>query len=167
MSEEVEYIEDDNYENARFATATFEILAEQIVDMIISGKLISVQCAEDISHGCVCVWSPIACEQIAAHIQSVIQPEEKDEPVVLIESAIKSRFGRIKSKIREIVEETGDPLMSHFIEAMPEEDAEFIKQIVRALVQDGVLRMKEDSIDHEYSYRKGRNWITNDKRGRE
>ena len=58
----------------RYATATFEILAEQIIDMIISAKLVTMQCAHDDSHGVVAVWSPAATEQIATHIQNVIQP---------------------------------------------------------------------------------------------
>ncbi len=45
----------------------FEI-AQEVIDLIISGQLLQPMCAEDAAHGCVVVWSSGAQEQIAAHL---------------------------------------------------------------------------------------------------
>ena len=59
----------------RPATATFAILAEQIMDMIISG-LIKTECVTAKDEPCLTVWASNSQEQIATHIQKVIQPEQ-------------------------------------------------------------------------------------------
>jgi len=60
--------------------------------------------------------------------------------------------------IKECVEKIGDPLMRQIItycERWPEDQ---VRRQVRAMVQQGVLRMKEDYTDHDWTYRKGRYW---------
>jgi hypothetical protein len=71
---EMENGETDMRDSTRFATATFEILAEQIMNMIMDG-LITSECVEDKDHGVMSIWSANSQEQIATHIQRVIQPE--------------------------------------------------------------------------------------------
>jgi hypothetical protein len=43
-------------------------VAQEVIDLIISGKLLHATCAEDANHGCVVVWSSGANEQIGAHL---------------------------------------------------------------------------------------------------
>jgi len=58
--------ESDDYEGARRATASFEILAEQMIDQIITSGLCHAECAENKEHGCIVVWSGGVVEQLAA-----------------------------------------------------------------------------------------------------
>jgi hypothetical protein len=43
-------------------------VAQEVIDLIISGTLLHATCAEDAAHGCVVVWSSGAQEQIGAHL---------------------------------------------------------------------------------------------------
>jgi hypothetical protein len=51
----------------------FTELGQKIIDMIISAKLISPQCATDADHGVVSVWSANADEQIGMLIKSTLR----------------------------------------------------------------------------------------------
>ena len=70
------------------------------------------------------------------------------------------RMRLLHQLIRECVEEIGDPLMKHIIKrTVPFGFTEALtKAIVLLMFQQGELRMKEDEIDHDWSYRRGRNW---------
>jgi hypothetical protein len=46
----------------------FALVADQIVNAIIVGKLLHAECSENKDHGCIVVWSSQAQEQIAALI---------------------------------------------------------------------------------------------------
>ena len=72
-----------------------------------------------------------------------------------IDTHIRHQFKKIQDGVKKVVEEKGDPSMSDFYKAI-DEDNGMIKEIVKALVQDSVLRMKEDSTEHDWTYRKGR-----------
>jgi len=63
----------------------------------------------------------------------------------------------VRDQVRVVVERMGDPLMSDITEAI-DRPVEEVKAVVREMVKRSELRMKEDSIDHDWSYRKGRNW---------
>lgn len=66
---------------------------------------------------------------------------------------------KLQQAIRDCVEEVGDPLMSHIVTHVGDGyTRDEIREEVLAMVNRGELRMKEDSVDHEWSYRKGRNW---------
>lgn len=65
--------------------------------------------------------------------------------------------------IRKVVESVGDPLMEHIWKGIETNhpalwNKDQIYNEVMAMVQREELRMKEDSVDHDWSYRKGRNW---------
>lgn len=47
----------------------FMEVAQELIDMIIDGVLLSSSCVEDDNHGCLVVWSSQAQEQIATHIR--------------------------------------------------------------------------------------------------
>ncbi len=67
---------------------------------------------------------------------------------------------KLRQIIRECVEEIGDPLISHICTRTAPFgfDYEKTRTEVNAMVQRRELRMKEDDIDHDWSYRRGRNW---------
>ena len=62
--------------------------------------------------------------------------------------------------IREVVNDVGDPLMSHITGFVTLQGwgSEEVRKEVLAMVDRGELRMKDDDIDHDWTYRKGRNW---------
>jgi len=66
----------------------------------------------------------------------------------------------MNQRIRDCVKRVGDPLMRHILaHVMPHGfSEEEVRSEVRAMVGRGELRMKEDSIDHDWTYRMGRNW---------
>ena len=69
----------------------------------------------------------------------------------------------IDRAIRKVVESIGDPLMEHILSGVHASHGDIwtdqeIKDAVMAMVNDGRLRMKEDQVDHDWAYRKGRNW---------
>lgn len=57
----------------------------------------------------------------------------------------------LQQQVLGVVGVIGDPLMKHIVERIkaPEED---IKAAVRSLVAANVLRMKEDTVDHDWAY---------------
>jgi len=60
--------------------------------------------------------------------------------------------------IKECVEKIGDPLMREIIKHCARWPEDHVRQEVLEMVQQGVLRMKEDDIEHDWTYRKGRYW---------
>ena len=62
--------------------------------------------------------------------------------------------------IRECVEEISDPLIEHICTRTAPSGFDYEKtwREVNAMVQRRELRMKRDTIDHDWSYRRGRNW---------
>ena len=64
---------------------------------------------------------------------------------------------QIEKEVREVVERVGDPLMSDFYKGV-KSTRERIKKVVKEMVGYVVLRMKEDTVNHEWSYRKGKNF---------
>lgn len=69
----------------------------------------------------------------------------------------------LRNAIRDAVAEVGDPLMCHIqsrvTKAWPGTfTIDEIRDEVLAMVNREELRMKEDCVDHDWSYRKGRNW---------
>ena len=65
--------------------------------------------------------------------------------------------------IRTIVENIGDPLMMHIYGGIHEAHPgmwtdDDIRREVLAMVNREELRMKEDPVDHDWSYRKGSKW---------
>ena len=62
--------------------------------------------------------------------------------------------------IRSCVERYGDPLLEDIViwTACTSYDAEATKVEVLAMVNRGELRMKDDVIDHDWTYRRGHNW---------
>ena len=60
--------------------------------------------------------------------------------------------------IRSVVEQVGDPLLQHIIDACLQFDEVLVRQQVIIMVKRGELRMKGDDVDHAWTYRKGRNW---------
>lgn len=70
----------------------------------------------------------------------------------------------VRAQVRAVVNVMGDPLMRDFLESVYGTENE-IKETVRQMVESGELRMKEDEIDHDWSYRKGRNWDETDPTG--
>lgn len=73
----------------------------------------------------------------------------------------------LENTIRECVDKIGDPLMMHitaycgdrgfFVDDMGF-SVDVVKAEVKRMVDAGILRMKDDDIDHDWTYRKGRNW---------
>lgn len=57
----------------------------------------------------------------------------------------------IKTEIMNIVAAIGDPLLRHIVQRTGHGKTA-VEEAVRELVKDGMLRMKEDSYDHEWSY---------------
>jgi len=69
----------------------------------------------------------------------------------------------IERAIAKVIEDIGDPLMCHIQSRIGVAHpgiwtCDEISDAVMVMVNDGRLRMKEDSVDHDWSYRKGRNW---------
>uniref|UniRef100_A0A6M3KUN7 Uncharacterized protein n=1 Tax=viral metagenome TaxID=1070528 RepID=A0A6M3KUN7_9ZZZZ len=66
----------------------------------------------------------------------------------------------LKTLIRECVQKVGDPLMEDIYEYVCQRG--HTKNDARVKVLDmvnfGELRMTEDVIDHDWTYRKGTNW---------
>ena len=62
--------------------------------------------------------------------------------------------------IRECVQNIGDPLMNHIQDHVCPHGwtKDDVRREVLRMVKRGELRMKEDSVDHDWSYRKGPNW---------
>ncbi len=60
----------------------------------------------------------------------------------------------IEKQVMLVVQDIGDPLLSHIVGRMNDCDKESVKETVRNLVQRGWLRMKEDDIDHDWAYRR-------------
>ena len=58
----------------------------------------------------------------------------------------------IKTEVMAIVAAIGDPLMEHIVHRMGHGPAA-TKDAVRELVQEGMLRMKEDTRYHDWAYR--------------
>ena len=56
-----------------------------------------------------------------------------------------------KNRVIAAVWEIGDPLLKHIEERVGAGDA--TRVAVRELVQEGMLRMKDDSFDHAWAYR--------------
>lgn len=52
-------------------------IGQEIMEGIISGNLVHAKCAVDADHGCVCVWSSGAAEQIEALAQPSKDRENK------------------------------------------------------------------------------------------
>lgn len=72
-------------------------------------------------------------------------------------------MGDLFRAIRKVVEDVGDPLMEHVLSRVHAAhpgvwNSEQIRAATLSLVNQEVLRMREDSVDHDWSYRKGRNW---------
>lgn len=61
-------------------------------------------------------------------------------------------------KIRACIEKWGDPILRHFIEDCQPFTQQQITDALNAMVSFNIVRMKEDIIDHDWSYRQGRNW---------
>jgi len=60
-----------------------ESIGYQIIDRIISGKLLYAMCTTDDSHGCMVVWSSGAQEQLDALVAEYIaqRAQELGEPI--------------------------------------------------------------------------------------
>lgn len=54
---------------------------------------------------------------------------------------------REEAAVLQVVREIGDPLLDDIEERVPD-----CRETVRALVKDGLLRMKEDPVDHDWAY---------------
>lgn len=61
---------------------------------------------------------------------------------------------RLQTEVLKVVERIGDPLISHIIDGVNVPDASDyqIIQTVGDLVRGGLLRMKDDDIDHDWAY---------------
>ena len=60
---------------------------------------------------------------------------------------------KLQEKILAIVDKIGDPLMEHITERIDVAEKD-VRHAVLGLVRDGTLRMKEDIIDHDWTYRR-------------
>jgi len=74
----------------------------------------------------------------------------------------------LEEAIVAIVEDIGDPLLKHIVNRLDDQDHDgeyggYVEQAVLDLVARGVLRMKEDSYDHDWTYRlariDGNHWL--------
>lgn len=72
-------------------------------------------------------------------------------------------MSELQIAIRGCVESIGDPLMEHIEKHVNtlhpgKYSRPQISEEVRGMVRREELRMKEDCIDHDWAYRKGRMW---------
>lgn len=54
--------------------------------------------------------------------------------------------------LRTQILKIGDPLLKHILSRV-DADEESVKEEIRLMVKEGILRMKEDPIDHDWTYR--------------
>jgi len=68
----------------------------------------------------------------------------------------------LEQVVRDCVQDIGDPLFVHILRrceaACPWTNVEEVKAVVRGMVNRGVLHMREDPVDHDWTYRKGPKW---------
>lgn len=72
-------------------------------------------------------------------------------------------MSELQQAIRRVVEKVGDPPMEQIKSEVNAENPgdwtdEEIRECVIAMVHRGELRMKDDDYEHDWTYRKGRNW---------
>jgi len=65
----------------------------------------------------------------------------------------------IERQIREVVQDMGDPLLTDIV-ARTHSTYDEVAPTVKQMCVRGVLRQKEDCVDHDWTYRKGHNWDT-------
>jgi hypothetical protein len=58
----------------------------------------------------------------------------------------------LKEKILKIVDEKHGAFWGEFINEIPNENPENIQICLRELLKDGVLRQKEDDMEHDWEY---------------
>lgn len=58
----------------------------------------------------------------------------------------------LRTQILSVVNKIGDPLLKHILSRV-DADEESVKEEIRLMVKEGILRMKEDPIDHDWIYR--------------